>query len=211
MSGILALALLFAPIRVACVGDSITEGRGGLNNFPSQLQEMLGSGYDVRNFGRTSATVMPGRLQYRRLDEFRKAIEFKPDRVLIMLGTNDSPGAAWEGLREAFRSAYQDLVTVFQRVESRPQVVVILPPPMFFPEDDWRPKNLAQQIIPLIDSIALAHKLKTYSAYKLFQDKPDLFPDKLHPSNLGFKVLACLLYTSPSPRDGLLSRMPSSA
>ena len=25
------------------------------------------------------------------------------------------------------------------------------------------------------------------------------------------KVLICLLYTSPSPRDGLLSRMPSSA
>ena len=30
---------------------------------------------------------------------------------------------------------------------------------------------------------------------------------------LGFVALvgACLLYTSPSPRDGLLSRMPSSA
>ena len=26
-----------------------------------------------------------------------------------------------------------------------------------------------------------------------------------------FKILGCLLYTSPSPRDGLLSRMPSSA
>ena len=25
------------------------------------------------------------------------------------------------------------------------------------------------------------------------------------------EVVACLLYTSPSPRDGLLSRMPSSA
>ena len=25
------------------------------------------------------------------------------------------------------------------------------------------------------------------------------------------RVLTCLLYTSPSPRDGLLSRMPSSA
>ena len=25
------------------------------------------------------------------------------------------------------------------------------------------------------------------------------------------KLMACLLYTSPSPRDGLLSRMPSSA
>ena len=30
--------------------------------------------------------------------------------------------------------------------------------------------------------------------------------------NPGFDLLAgCLLYTSPSPRDGLLSRMPSSA
>ena len=27
----------------------------------------------------------------------------------------------------------------------------------------------------------------------------------------GFEVSICLLYTSPSPRDGLLSRMPSSA
>ncbi len=25
------------------------------------------------------------------------------------------------------------------------------------------------------------------------------------------KIISCLLYTSPSPRDGLLSRMPSSA
>ena len=31
-------------------------------------------------------------------------------------------------------------------------------------------------------------------------------------SGLGIGMLAnCLLYTSPSPRDGLLSRMPSSA
>ena len=28
---------------------------------------------------------------------------------------------------------------------------------------------------------------------------------------LGEQVTTCLLYTSPSPRDGLLSRMPSSA
>ena len=30
-------------------------------------------------------------------------------------------------------------------------------------------------------------------------------------SRLGVKVLTCLLYTSPSPRDATLSRMPSSA
>ena len=40
-------------------------------------------------------------------------------------------------------------------------------------------------------------------------------PDELHRSALAASTLAglytCLLYTSPSPRDGLLSRMPSSA
>ena len=30
-------------------------------------------------------------------------------------------------------------------------------------------------------------------------------------SEMGAEVQGCLLYTSPSPRDGLLSRMPSSA
>ena len=34
---------------------------------------------------------------------------------------------------------------------------------------------------------------------------------KLADSVLGQTVSGCLLYTSPSPRDGLLSRMPSSA
>ena len=32
-----------------------------------------------------------------------------------------------------------------------------------------------------------------------------------HPSTIGLLSVVCLLYTSPSPRDGLLSRMPSSA
>ena len=43
--------------------------------------------------------------------------------------------------------------------------------------------------------------------------------NELRQSNLGFVIkrididflYPCLLYTSPSPRDGLLSRMPSSA
>ena len=34
--------------------------------------------------------------------------------------------------------------------------------------------------------------------------------DELYPINIGIEWV-CLLYTSPSPRDGLLSRMPSSA
>ena len=44
---------------------------------------------------------------------------------------------------------------------------------------------------------------------------PFLFTDVWYPMICGILLTAllyaCLLYTSPSPRDGLLSRMPSSA
>ena len=43
----------------------------------------------------------------------------------------------------------------------------------------------------------------------LFQDNP--YSIILKSRQLGISTLTCLLYTSPSPRDGLLSRMPSSA
>ena len=39
----------------------------------------------------------------------------------------------------------------------------------------------------------------------------DTFSIELTANNMGDSSSSCLLYTSPSPRDGLLSRMPSSA
>ena len=42
--------------------------------------------------------------------------------------------------------------------------------------------------------------------------RPDTLGNRvLDYSGVGYKGGTCLLYTSPSPRDGLLSRMPSSA
>ena len=40
---------------------------------------------------------------------------------------------------------------------------------------------------------------------------PDLVTAVTQPWRLVTYMFTCLLYTSPSPRDGLLSRMPSSA
>ena len=37
------------------------------------------------------------------------------------------------------------------------------------------------------------------------------FTDGTEPAKIANEFNTCLLYTSPSPRDGLLSRMPSSA
>ena len=42
-------------------------------------------------------------------------------------------------------------------------------------------------------------------------DDPDAFTVDFVHDESSIEAIICLLYTSPSPRDGLLSRMPSSA
>jgi lysophospholipase L1-like esterase len=82
-------------IKVACVGDSITHGAGveerEKNNYPKQLGELLGNRFEVRNFGRSGATLSRvGDLPYASTDEFKAAIAWQPDMVIIKLGTNDT-------------------------------------------------------------------------------------------------------------------------
>ena len=62
------------------------------------------------------------------------------------------------------------------------------------------------------------HKFKIKFEYEPFKieyewrEDKKYIPDFVLPNGVILEVkVSCLLYTSPSPRDGLLSRMPSSA
>ena len=54
---------------------------------------------------------------------------------------------------------------------------------------------------------------KDLSKDDIIQQLSDMRPDVIMggPPCQDYSIAGCLLYTSPSPRDGLLSRMPSSA
>ncbi len=72
---------------MACVGDSITQ----LSGYPHKLQLMLGTNYSVQNFGVAGATVsLDYKIAYMKQQAFQQAMDFHPDIVLIMLGTNDA-------------------------------------------------------------------------------------------------------------------------
>ena len=69
-----------------------------------------------------------------------------------------------------------------------------------------------------LDEVTLPRALKEKGYATFFAGKWHLGEKESHyPQNFGFDVnmggytKGCLLYTSPSPRDGVLSRMPSSA
>ena len=74
------------------MGDSITHGHGveerEKNNYPKQLGDLLGSRFEVRNFGRNSATMSrDGDHSYAKTDAFNAALVWQPDMVVIKLGT----------------------------------------------------------------------------------------------------------------------------
>ena len=76
-------------------------------------------------------------------------------------------------------------------------------------------KKFDREIFPLLISNQLIHK-NTGRVYHSFQKRIDRIElqkksieDKI--SQLKEHMSNCLLYTSPSPRDATLSRMPSSA
>ena len=88
-------------IRVACVGNSITDGHGidmaTQYGYPALLQKKLGNGYWVKNFGVSGRTMLnKGDLPYMNELAWEDAQAFKPDVVIIKLGTNDSKPQNWQ-------------------------------------------------------------------------------------------------------------------
>ena len=62
-----------------------------------------------------------------------------------------------------------------------------------------------------IDSLTVGHSETTSESRMTIVVESDASDARRIEANLYKLVNVCLLYTSPSPRDGLLSRMPSSA
>ena len=101
------MAIAQEKIKVACVGNSVTYGYGhknpGETSYPTQLQQMLGGEYEVRNFGHSGATLLnKGHRPYTSLPEYKAVLEFAPDIIVIHLGLNDTDPRNWPNYRDEF-------------------------------------------------------------------------------------------------------------
>jgi len=70
-------------IKVACIGDSITEGAGiywqSKSSYPVQLDSILGPGYSVLNCGRSGANMLKkSDLPYWICNEFSNVLLLNP-------------------------------------------------------------------------------------------------------------------------------------
>lgn len=195
-----------APVRVACVGNSVTYGYGLRNRdrdaYPVRLQEMLdehyGSGrFVVGNFGRSGATLLyKGHRPYIQQPEFHQALEFKPDWVVIHLGLNDTDPRDWPDWKEGFIPDYRALIDSFLVVNPEARIAICLMTPIFDRHARFQSgtRDWHAQIQDDIRKIASGANVQLIDLYTPLHSRPDLFPDALHPNPEGAKILATTVY-----------------
>jgi lysophospholipase L1-like esterase len=183
-------------VRVACVGDSITYGsrieNRLYNAYPFQLGRMMGSGYEVRNFGVSGATMLRnGNKPYNTLPAFQDALQFIPDVVLIKLGTNDSKLINRPFFGE-FKSDCHQLIAAFRNVNPETRIILLVPVPAFNYGEPVgiSPETISQRIIPLVEEVAYEAGCEILDLYHVFSDREQLFPDKVHPNREGAAFMA---------------------
>jgi lysophospholipase L1-like esterase len=202
------------PIRVACVGDSITE----FSSYPKDLAAMLKAEYDlskyraanyhVGNFGCSGATVLSSGKPYIQQPRFQKAKDYKPHVIVLMLGTNDSRrGKTYEKIAQ-FVPEYKALIAEFQALETKPRILLCLPVPIY-KQGNWglNNENLLEGVIPGVKQVAKDLNLPLVDMHAPLSGHPEWFSDNVHPSGLGPKTIAATAYraiTGLAPPAALL-------
>lgn len=199
-----ALALLGAearqngPIKVACIGNSITYGSGIKERehyaYPFQLQRMLGPGWEVKNFGVSGRTLLKnGDYPYWNEKALAEAKNYSPDVVIIKLGTNDTKPWNWR-FKDQFVQDYIDLIGELKNTGSRPKIYLCIPVPAFPGEWGIRDSIITADIIPAIGRIGDLTGAGVIDLYSPFIGKPEYFPDKVHPGEDGSREIARVIY-----------------
>ncbi len=182
------------PVRVACVGDSITFGSGvedrEKNAYPAVLGRLLGEGYEVRNFGVGGATAQKrGDKPYWTLDAYKDVSEFDPQVVVIKLGTNDTKPQNWHGA-EWYEADLQAMVTHFQELPQKPRVFLCTPAPVHKDAFGIRETVVRDEVVPAVRKVSEQSETPVIDLYAALKDAGDAFPDGVHPNAAGAKMIA---------------------
>lgn len=199
-------------VNVACVGNSITEGYGiwADKKYPDHLQEMLGDGYTVTNFGVSSMTFAgekikggENRSSYWTTEKFKAARASSPDIVVIELGTNDSKyftaNDDSQGIynfnygqceKSQLYTDYEALIDTFAHLPSAPEIFATLQP--YSNNLEWAIMDTAivNQINPIIKETATKKGVNIIDLHTLFNTPEWFLDDSVHPNATGAQELA---------------------
>lgn len=196
-------------IRVACIGNSITDYAfpGGASDaveadaYPIRLNMLLGRGYFVENDGVTGLYLQkdakPASSYWGPLGKLPRVFALQPNIITIKLGTNDSRAADWNTTR--YLRDYRSMVDTLKGMASKPAIWSCLPVPAWQVNGAWPFSGISNDIIkdstmPAIRKVAAEKGLPIVDFHAPFQNLKSLVPDGVHPNKAGQDTLAHILY-----------------
>lgn len=198
IAAVILVALFFVsacqhPLRIACVGDSITEGVGSevwnKSSYPMVLDSIMGANYIVMNCGRSAATMLKvSDMPYWKCNELTNVFLFHPDVITIKLGTNDSKDHIWNAAN--YKRDYQALIDTFRTISSKPKIYLCLPVPAFQHQWGINDTTIREQVIPIIQELAKENNLPVVNCYDKLKDQSVNFPDGIHPNEVAARKIA---------------------
>lgn len=202
-------------IKVACIGDSVTAGyllgNPLTDSYPSQLQNLLGNTFEVQNFGHSGATLLKkGSKPYYKTEQYKNAIAYKPDIAIIHLGLNDTDPRNWPNYNQDFNADYFWIIETLRKQNPDVKIYICQMTPIFneHPRFKSGTRDWYWQIQEHIIQIAKANKTGLINLAEKLYNRPELFPDALHPDKEGAKILAQTVYENITQNFGGLQLSP---
>ena len=200
------------PVRVACVGNSITYGTGIADrehfSYPVQLQQMPGNGYVVGNFGKPGATLIyKGHRPYVEQTEFKEALRFKGDIAVIHLGINDTDPRNWPNYRDEFVKDYLSIMDSLRAANPKVRFILARMTPIAYrhPRFQSGTKQWHDEIQTAIETVARVSGAELIDFHEPLYPYPNLLPDAIHPNPEGAGILAKTVYGGITGNYGGLS------
>jgi lysophospholipase L1-like esterase len=195
-----------SPVKVACIGNSITYGSGiadrAQDSYPAQLGRMLGDKWIVKNFGVSGRTMLKkGDFPYWKEGAWVEAKEFLPDVVIIKLGTNDTKPQNWKFAGE-FLSDSRAMVRELKNLPSHPVIYLCKPVPAYASRWGINDSIIVHGVIPAVEKLASEEHLQVIDLYSALTGFANLFPDQIHPNAEGAGLMAkyiCKQLTGKDP------------
>lgn len=182
-----------AAVKLACLGDSITAGVlvGKEEGWVARVAKALDKKAEVRNFGVSARCLLfKGNRPITREKAYRNALAFKPDILLIGLGTNDSKKVNWNH-KEDFAGNYKEIIAEFRKQNPKLKVYCLLPiPSQEAKEGGISRECIEKEIIPLIRQVAKSTRSKVIDLNRIMKGKGNLLVDGVHPNAEGHALMA---------------------
>lgn len=181
-------------VRVACIGNSITDGMGidmaEIYGYPAVLQRRLGTGYHVKNFGVSARTLLnKGDHPYMQEQAWHDALAFNPNIAVIKLGTNDSKDHNWKHGSE-FEHDLQQMIDSLKALPAQPKIYLAYPLKPFKPMWTINDSVIVKAMIPIINEVAQKNKATVIDLHSLITDERMMQQDGIHPNQEGAQKIA---------------------